>query len=96
MLDDAAFETFLHKQRPHPPVFGMDGLDGYLTALIIGARFIDPRQWIGLFAGEQALMASSISVSSRSFNAAIRAALSALRTDRRSSALMPRTRSSIR
>lgn len=57
MLDDAAFETFLHKQRPHPPVFGMDGLDGYLTALIIGPRFIDPRQWIPLFAGEQALMA---------------------------------------
>ncbi|WP_287340116.1 UPF0149 family protein [Mesorhizobium sp.] len=57
MLDDAAFETFLHKQRPHPPVFGMDGLDGYLTALIIGPRFIDPRQWIPMFAGEQALMA---------------------------------------
>jgi predicted TIM-barrel fold metal-dependent hydrolase len=51
------FEAFLHKQRPHPPVFSMDGLDGYLTALIIGPRFIDPRQWIGLFAGEQALMA---------------------------------------
>ncbi|TIX80203.1 MAG: UPF0149 family protein, partial [Mesorhizobium sp.] len=46
-----------HKQRPHPPVFGMDGLDGYLTALIIGPRFIDPRQWIPLFAGEQALIA---------------------------------------
>ncbi|WP_448955022.1 UPF0149 family protein [Labrys neptuniae] len=57
MLDDAAFEAFLRKQRPHPPVFSMDGLDGYLTALIIGPRFIDPRQWIGLFAGERALMA---------------------------------------
>lgn len=57
MLDDAAFEAFLHKQRPHPPVFSMSGLDGYLTALIIGPRFIDPRQWICLFAGEQALMA---------------------------------------
>jgi len=57
MLDDATFQAFLHKQRPHPPVFSMDGLDGYLTALIIGPRFIDPRQWIGLFAGEQALMA---------------------------------------
>lgn len=56
MLDDAAFETFLHKRRPHPPVFGMDGLDGYLTTLIIGPRFIDPRQWIPLFAGEQALI----------------------------------------
>src|SRR5690606_9396663 len=57
MLDDAAFEAFLHKRRPHPPVFSMSGLDGYLTALIIGPRFIDPRQWIGLFAGERALMA---------------------------------------
>jgi len=57
MLDDAAFETFLHKRRPHPPVFSMAGLDGYLAALIIGPRFIDPRQWIGLFAGERALMA---------------------------------------
>lgn len=35
----------------------MDRLDGYLTALIIGPRFIDPRQWIPLFAGERALMA---------------------------------------
>lgn len=57
MLDDVAFEAFLHKRRPHPTVFSMDGLDGYLTALIIGPRFIDPRQWIPLFAGERALMA---------------------------------------
>lgn len=57
MLDDAAFEAFLHKRRPHPPVFSMSGLDGYLTALIIGPRFIDPRYWIGLIAGKQAMMA---------------------------------------
>lgn len=57
MLNDAAFEAFLHKRRPHPPVFSMSGLDGYLTALIIGPRFIDPRHWIGLIAGEQAMMA---------------------------------------
>jgi uncharacterized protein len=50
MLDDAAFEAFVNKRRPHAPVFSMDGLDGYLTALIIGPRFIDPRQWIPLFA----------------------------------------------
>lgn len=55
-LDDTAFEAFLHERRPHPPVFSMSGLDGYLTALIIGPRFIDPRRWIGLIAGEQAMM----------------------------------------
>ncbi|APG93354.1 hypothetical protein SAMCFNEI73_pB0154 (plasmid) [Sinorhizobium americanum] len=41
MLDDAAFETFLQKQRPYPPVFGKYGLDG---TTLIGPRFIDPRR----------------------------------------------------
>ena len=36
----------------------MDGLDGYLAALIIGPRFFDPRQWIALFVGQTALMAA--------------------------------------
>ncbi len=57
MLDDASFEAFLNKRRPHAPVFSMDGLDGCLTVLIIGPRFIDPHQWIPLFACERALMA---------------------------------------
>jgi uncharacterized protein len=33
----------------------MSGLDGYLTALIIGPRFIDPRQWIPELTGPDAL-----------------------------------------
>ncbi|MGZ2402788.1 yecA family protein [Rhizobium ruizarguesonis] len=33
----------------------MSGLDGYLTALIIGPKFINPYQWIPLFAGEGAM-----------------------------------------
>ncbi|QPB24434.1 UPF0149 family protein (plasmid) [Rhizobium sp. 007] len=35
----------------------MSGLDGYLTALIIGPKFIDPRQWIPLLTGPDALNA---------------------------------------
>ncbi|MEX6509132.1 YecA family protein [Jiella sp. M17.18] len=59
MLDEASFVSFLAERRPHPPVLSMDGLDGYLTALIIGPRFIDPRRWIPLFVGETALMAAA-------------------------------------
>jgi len=33
----------------------MSGLDGYLTALIIGPRVIDPRQWIPELTGPEAL-----------------------------------------
>jgi uncharacterized protein len=32
-----------------------EGLDGYLTALIIGPRFVDPRQWIPDLTGPEAL-----------------------------------------
>jgi uncharacterized protein len=56
-LDDQAFETFLLKRRPFPPICTMTGLDGYLTALIIGPKFIDPLQWIPLFTGGDALNA---------------------------------------
>ncbi|MGM4884456.1 MULTISPECIES: UPF0149 family protein [Rhizobium] len=45
-LDDVAFEAFIRARRPASPIWSMSGLDGYLTALIIGPRFIDPRQWI--------------------------------------------------
>jgi uncharacterized protein len=57
MLDEALFVEFLRKRQPQPPAITMDGLDGYLTALIIGPRFIDPRKWIPLFVGDTALMA---------------------------------------
>ncbi len=33
----------------------MSGLDGYLTALIIGPKFIDPRKWIPELTGPDAL-----------------------------------------
>jgi uncharacterized protein len=56
-LDDKAFEAFLLKRRPFPPICTMTGLEGYLTALIIGPKFIDPFQWIPLFTGEEALNA---------------------------------------
>jgi uncharacterized protein len=56
-LDDEAFEAFMRKRRPVSPVWTMSGLDGYLTALIIGPKFIDPRQWIPLLTGADALNA---------------------------------------
>lgn len=57
MLDEKDFFYFLRARRPAPPAADPPTLDGYLTALIIGPRFIDPRQWIPAFVGEDALMA---------------------------------------
>ncbi|WOS64769.1 UPF0149 family protein [Sinorhizobium fredii] len=54
-LDDKAFEAFIRARRPVSPIWSMSGLDGYLTALIIGPRFIDPRQWIPELTGPEAL-----------------------------------------
>lgn len=54
-LDDEAFEAFIRARRPVSPIWSMSGLDGYLTALIIGPRFIDPRQWIPELTGPDAL-----------------------------------------
>ncbi|PLT84256.1 hypothetical protein BMJ35_24400 [Sinorhizobium medicae] len=54
-LDDEAFEAFIRARRPVSPICSMSGLDGYLTALIIGPKFIDPRQWIPELAGPEAL-----------------------------------------
>lgn len=56
-LDDEAFEAFVRKLRPASPIWNMSGLDGYLTALIIGPKFIDPRQWIPELVGPEALNA---------------------------------------
>ena len=53
-LDDEAFEAFIRARRPVSPIWSMSGLDGYLTALIIGPRFIDPRQWIPELTGPDA------------------------------------------
>ncbi|XEN34623.1 uncharacterized protein M728_005284 (plasmid) [Ensifer sp. WSM1721] len=54
-LDDVAFEAFIRARRPASPIWSMSGLDGYLTALIIGPNFIDPRQWIPKLTGAEAL-----------------------------------------
>jgi uncharacterized protein len=54
-LDDDAFEAFIRKRRPPSPIGSMSGLDGYLTALIIGPKFIDPRLWIPELTGPDAL-----------------------------------------
>ncbi len=54
-LDDEAFEAFIRGRRPASPIWSMSGLDGYLTALIIGPKFIDPRKWIPELTGPDAL-----------------------------------------
>ncbi|WP_260684830.1 UPF0149 family protein [Rhizobium laguerreae] len=54
-LDDEAFEAFIRGRRPASPIWSMSGFDGYLTALIIGPKFIDPRQWIPELTGPDAL-----------------------------------------
>jgi uncharacterized protein len=59
MLAPEALEAYLLARRPHPPVLTIDGLDGYLTALIIGPKFIDPRLWLAALIGDRALMAAS-------------------------------------
>lgn len=57
MLEEEDFLAFLRQRRPHPPACDAETLNGYLTALIIDPRFIDPRQWIPLFVGDAAMMA---------------------------------------
>jgi uncharacterized protein len=59
MLAPEAFEAFLLARRPRPPVLTIDGLDGYLTALIIGPKFIDPRLWLTALVGDTAIMAAA-------------------------------------
>ncbi|MBP2449462.1 yecA family protein [Rhizobium leguminosarum] len=54
-LDDEAFEAFIMGRRKASPIWSMSGLDGYLTALIIGPKFIDPRKWIPELTGPDAL-----------------------------------------
>lgn len=56
-MDDDELGAVLLARRPAPATSSVSGLDGYLTALVIGPRFIDPQLWIPLFAGEKALFA---------------------------------------
>jgi uncharacterized protein len=73
MLDEAAFVAFLQRRRPQPPAFTMDATDGYLTALIVGPRFIDPRKWIPSFVGDSALMASEEAIEARALQTLVAA-----------------------
>jgi uncharacterized protein len=59
MLEPGELEAFLLACRPTVPVLSIDGLDGYLTALLIGPKFIDPRLWLSRLFGEQALLAKA-------------------------------------
>jgi uncharacterized protein len=59
MLEPGELEAFLLACRPTVPVLSVDGLDGNLTALLIGPKFIDPRLWLSRLLGEQALLAEA-------------------------------------
>lgn len=58
-LTPDALEAFLRARPPAVPVLGIEALDGYLTALLIGPKFIDPRVWLGRLLGEDALLAAA-------------------------------------
>ena len=55
-LTDAELEAFLLARRS---TMTLMALDGYLTAILIGPKFIDPRLWLGRLVGEAALMADA-------------------------------------
>jgi uncharacterized protein len=59
MLEPGALEAFLRAHPPSVPVVSHDGLDGLLTAILIGPKFIDPRTWLGRLLGDAALMAEA-------------------------------------
>jgi uncharacterized protein len=59
MLAPDELEAYLMARRPPPPVFTVDGLDGYLTAIIIGPKFIDPRLWLVALVGDTAILADA-------------------------------------
>ena len=55
-LTDTELEAFLLARRSTMTVVA---LDGYLTAILIGPKFIDPRLWLGRLVGETALIADA-------------------------------------
>jgi len=59
MLGSEALEAFFRAHPPSVPVVSRDGLDGWLTAILIGPKFIDPRLWLGRLLGDAALMAEA-------------------------------------
>lgn len=58
MLDASDLEAYLRARGRVAPVSRLDALDGYLTAVLIGPKFIDPSIWLGQLLGERALLAA--------------------------------------
>lgn len=58
MLDANDLESYLRARGREVPVSRLDALDGYLTAVLIGPKFIDPSIWLGQLLGERALLAA--------------------------------------
>ncbi|WP_391346185.1 YecA family protein [Azospirillum sp. A23] len=58
MLSADELEAYLRARGRAAPVSCLDGLDGYLTAVLIGPKFIDPQLWLGQLLGERALLAT--------------------------------------
>jgi yecA family protein len=55
--DFAAYLAERAKKSRLCPVDRTSGLDGFLTAILIGPKFLDPRDWIASITGEAALSA---------------------------------------
>ncbi|MBP2233487.1 uncharacterized protein J2847_006826, partial [Azospirillum agricola] len=58
MLDTSDLEAYLRARGRVAPVSRLDALDGYLTAVLIGPKFIDPSIWLGQLLGERVLLAA--------------------------------------
>lgn len=56
MLGTEDLEAYLRARGRAAPVSRLDGLDGYLTAVLIGPKFIDPQLWLGHLLGDHALL----------------------------------------
>lgn len=57
-LSDADLHTYLRARGSAAAVNSLSGLDGYLAAILVGPKFIDPRIWVADLAGENAMMAA--------------------------------------
>ena len=60
MLGPEDFAAYLAERAQKSrtcPVDRISGLDGFLTAILIGPRFLDPRDWIAVITGKAALSA---------------------------------------
>jgi uncharacterized protein len=58
-MADAERAAFLARAPKRRPVHDLSGLDGFVTALVIGPRFVEPPQWIGELLGGRAFLAGA-------------------------------------